>query len=112
MRIYTLAPGLFPRIVPDGGVTIGAHYIPAGVSIKSDQEFPVPMHQSRNTSLTRTPRKQTVISETIHSVHHNPAIFPAPETFDPERWLNDHDKVLEKFFVPYSKGSRICLGMK
>ncbi|KAB8304148.1 hypothetical protein EYC80_003567 [Monilinia laxa] len=83
MRIYTLAPGLFPRIVPDEGVTIGDHYIPAG----------------------------TVISETIHSVHHNPSIFPSPSTFNPERWLNDHDKALEKFFVPYSKGSRACLGM-
>lgn len=33
MRIYTLGPGVFPRVVPDGGVTVGGYFLPAGVCI-------------------------------------------------------------------------------
>ncbi|KAK6612739.1 hypothetical protein H4I96_01952 [Botrytis cinerea] len=53
----------------------------------------------------------TSISQSIHSLHHNASIFPSPEKFDPERWIKDEEKELEKYFAPFSKGSRACLGM-
>ncbi|KAF7917956.1 uncharacterized protein EAE98_009984 [Botrytis deweyae] len=83
MRVHTLVPGYLPRIVPDGGVVVDGHFIPAG----------------------------TTISQTLLSLHHNASIFPSPEKFDPERWVRDEEKVLEKYFAPFSKGSRNCLGM-
>ncbi|TGO77559.1 hypothetical protein BELL_0101g00030 [Botrytis elliptica] len=83
MRVHTLVPGYLPRTVPDGGVVVDGHFIPAG----------------------------TTISQTILSLHHNASIFPSPEKFDPERWVRDEEKVLEKYFAPFSKGSRSCLGM-
>ena len=52
--------------------------------------------------------------------HINPAIFPAPEEFRPERWLKDEETTpkgsgaagnLEKYLLPWGKGTRICLGM-
>ena len=52
-------------------------------------------------------------------MHYNAAIFPSPLAFKPERWLNDDndgddDKLnksqLEKYLVPFGKGTRSCLG--
>ncbi|ATZ50413.1 hypothetical protein BCIN_05g07640 [Botrytis cinerea B05.10] len=83
MRIHTIVGGVLPRIVPDGGVVVDGYFMPAGTSI----------------------------SQSIHSLHHNASIFPSPEKFDPERWIKDEEKELEKYFAPFSKGSRACLGM-
>ncbi|KAH7364103.1 cytochrome P450, partial [Rhexocercosporidium sp. MPI-PUGE-AT-0058] len=42
--------------------------------------------------------------------HSNPKIFPSAQSFDPERWLPG-GSARTKYLVPYSKGSRHCLGM-
>ena len=41
----------------------------------------------------------------------NPTIFPSPEEFRPERWL-DGDTLLDHYMVSFSRGSRACIGMK
>lgn len=50
----------------------------------------------------------------------NPTIFPSPETFLPERWLsqpasgkpnNTNGNPLKRYFVPFTRGPRQCLGM-
>jgi cytochrome P450 len=46
-------------------------------------------------------------------MHRNPEAFPQPDVFDPKRWINQPAEVLrarEACFVPFSKGSRNCLG--
>ena len=62
----------------------------------------------------------TVVSMTGYMTHINPAIFPAPKEFRPERWLKEGATAtigltaagnLEKYLLPYGKGTRICLGM-
>ncbi|KAI9647980.1 hypothetical protein NHQ30_002602 [Ciborinia camelliae] len=30
MRVFTVDPGVFPRVVPDGGVEVGGYFLPAG----------------------------------------------------------------------------------
>jgi cytochrome P450 len=40
----------------------------------------------------------------------NEDIFPNPTEFQPERWINRPD--LDRYFVPFGKGSRQCLGIK
>jgi hypothetical protein len=57
---------------------------------------------------------QTRVSETNYFVLTDPEIFPDPHTFDPDRWLRAAAKGqhLDKYMVNFSKGSRICLGMK
>ena len=41
-------------------------------------------------------------------------IFPDPEEFKPERWLEAQDvnNRLDRYLVCFSKGSRSCLGIK
>lgn len=45
-------------------------------------------------------------------MHNNPALFPNPRAFSPERWLQPNAAELRKYVVSFSKGSRQCLGMK
>jgi cytochrome P450 len=45
--------------------------------------------------------------------HTDPSIFPRPVDFLPERWLPENvTPAMYHNFVPFAKGSRICLGMK
>lgn len=52
----------------------------------------------------------TPISMTSIFQHEDPKKFPNPKCFDPDRWLND-DERLDKYLVTFSKGTRQCLGM-
>ncbi|KAM3432481.1 hypothetical protein MY4824_006558 [Beauveria thailandica] len=55
----------------------------------------------------------TYISMSINDVHMDSAIFPEPEKFNPDRWLNQADyKRLVKHLQPWGRGSRICLGLE
>ena len=45
--------------------------------------------------------------------HHDETIFPDSNSFVPERWLDESGRRgLDKAFLSFSKGSRVCLGMK
>lgn len=50
-------------------------------------------------------------------MHHNERIFPRSHTYDPTRWLNNpkaphSEKLLSRYMVAFSRGSRMCLGMQ
>jgi cytochrome P450 len=49
------------------------------------------------------------------SILQNSSVFPSPTAFRPERWLGEGDmqrkRELERFFVAFGKGGRMCLGM-
>ncbi|KAK2630516.1 hypothetical protein QTJ16_001336 [Diplocarpon rosae] len=56
----------------------------------------------------------TPVSMTTRTTMHDPSLFPSPETFCPERWLNGathNGKDLNRYYVPFSKGTRICPGI-
>ncbi|KAG9941926.1 alcohol oxidase, partial [Aureobasidium melanogenum] len=55
----------------------------------------------------------TPISMTTHFMHLDPTLFPEPYKFDPERWLGPSIGLdrLEQYVVPFSKGSRACIGL-
>jgi cytochrome P450 len=44
-------------------------------------------------------------------MHRDPALFPDPERFAPERWADDAQRRLPKFaYFPFGGGPRICIG--
>jgi cytochrome P450 len=48
-------------------------------------------------------------------LHVNPELFPEPESFKPERWIDGkgrRNKELEGLFQPFGRGTRRCLGIK
>ncbi|KAE9371229.1 cytochrome P450 [Stipitochalara longipes BDJ] len=51
------------------------------------------------------------ISMSSYWMHNDPAVFPEPHIFKPERWLCGPEelKVMNSYFVPFSRGSRMCL---
>jgi cytochrome P450 len=55
----------------------------------------------------------TIVSMTALMLHIDPSVFPTPQEFRPERWLQESPttKPLEKYLLPFGRGSRICLGM-
>ena len=55
----------------------------------------------------------TPVSLTSVLMHTNENVFPNPERFDPERWVDPTERMrLDKFMVAFSKGTRNCLGIK
>lgn len=56
----------------------------------------------------------TCVGMTSVLTHENAGNFPKPDSFLPERWIKDDgsfDHKLEKYIMPFSRGSRTCLGM-
>ncbi|KAK8108859.1 hypothetical protein PG984_014660 [Apiospora sp. TS-2023a] len=58
--------------------------------------------------------KGTPIGMSAMIQNRDPALFPDPDAFKPERWLlsnGQQNYALEKKLLSFSRGSRICLGM-
>ncbi|PNP85900.1 hypothetical protein FNYG_00956 [Fusarium nygamai] len=85
LRISSPAPGILTRLVPSGGTKYGSHLLPADTSVSTAQRL----------------------------IHYDPILFPEPEpeTFMPERWLDNSDKASKKNLIPFSKGPRMCVGL-
>lgn len=52
----------------------------------------------------------TPVSMTSYHILMSEEIFPDPKSFIPERWIGHPE--LERYFVPFGKGSRQCLAIK
>ncbi|KAI0538389.1 cytochrome P450 [Xylaria digitata] len=83
LRLACPVPGITPRVVPEQGMTVAGHYLPEG----------------------------TIISLSMRMVHFNDTVYEKPYEFIPERWLGESGKELDKWFVTFSKGPRMCLGL-
>lgn len=73
------------RVVPEPGDEIAGHFFPGG----------------------------TKVGVNTWVAHNNPTIFPQPEEFRPERWLEAGEgqlKKMEAYWMPFGLGSRTCLG--
>jgi hypothetical protein len=57
-------------------------------------------------------RGQSIISMGHYFVHMNPKIFPNPEQFNPDRWIGPESKKLDSYLISFSRGPRMCLGVK
>ena len=71
-----------PRLAPDTALTYGSWTIPPN----------------------------TPVSMTSVDILMNETIFPNPKAFIPERWIDAPH--LDRYFVPFGKGTRQCLGVK
>ncbi|XP_037093207.1 cytochrome P450 26C1-like [Pollicipes pollicipes] len=58
----------------------------------------------------RLSRGQAVVYGTA-AAHRDPAVFPAPDTFDPERWRTSNKNDRDKLFC-FGGGPRNCIGEK
>ncbi len=56
--------------------------------------------------------KGTPISMSVIAIHHDPGLYRDPSAFDPGRFLGEEAKVANKYYMPFHRGFRSCLGMK
>ncbi|MCS6847368.1 MAG: cytochrome P450 [Anaerolineae bacterium] len=88
LRVYKEAMRLYP-----GGFTIGRQAI---------QDVPVGDYV--------VPAGAWVMISP-YSMHRNPAIFPEPERFDPERFTPENERALPRAgYIPFGIGPRACIG--
>ncbi|CAH1788897.1 unnamed protein product [Owenia fusiformis] len=77
---------------------------------------PVPNTSRRTINPIEFPDGRIVPADTwvgigIYAVHHNPAVWEDPETYDPERFnLDTAEKRPPHAFIPFSAGPRNCIG--
>ncbi|KAI9594634.1 cytochrome P450 [Syncephalis fuscata] len=85
MRIQPIAIHGMPRIIPDGGTHLGDYFIPGG----------------------------TTVMVSVGAMQMNKDVFPEPELFRPDRWIDSSPEQLAKMkfnFTPFSVGPRACIG--
>jgi cytochrome P450 len=80
MRVLTTVPTLFMRVCADAA-TVGGFAVP------------------KNSNVIISPL----------AAHHDPTLYPEPERFLPDRWLNITPSAYE--YLPFGVGSRNCIGM-
>lgn len=55
----------------------------------------------------------TPVSMTTLLMHRDASVYPDARRFEPERWMDkERMRGAEKTFAPFSRGTRICLGMQ
>ena len=90
MRLSPPVGGILPREVLPGGIEVDGLEIPEGV----------------------------VVGTPHYAIHHNPAYYPDPFTFIPERWIpgsmpgvtKESVALAQSAFCPFSIGPRGCIG--
>jgi cytochrome P450 len=100
LRVYPPLPLALPRVVPEGGDTVDAHPLPAGVGSIAEE------------NIRRLTTFQTIVSTSPVASSMDPSNFVKPEKFIPERWLNATTKDAKDASQPFSLGPRGCLGRK
>lgn len=96
LRLHAPIPGIQPRVTPSQ---------PNGVSLG------VPDTKHHYTGLPGNVR----VSAMAYTLHKIPEVFPDPDNFNPDRWLNDHtdpDALTEmnRHFWAFGSGGRMCIG--
>jgi cytochrome P450 len=92
LRLHAGNPARLPRVVPQGGITLEGHFIPNG----------------------------TTVSSNAYCLHRNERLFPQPEEWIPERWLQTPGESpgakqsrvdeMRKWFWAFGSGPRGCIG--
>lgn len=52
----------------------------------------------------------TSVSISAYVAHRDPTVFPDPETYNPDRWLDERGRELQPYFITFSAGARGCIG--
>lgn len=86
MRLASSVTGRLARVSPDEDLKYKAWEIPRGTAVSMDHHF----------------------------THLDPDIFPDPRRFRPDRWqiAAENGQPLGRYFLPFGRGSRMCIGVK
>ncbi|KAI9931758.1 hypothetical protein MW887_010337 [Aspergillus wentii] len=88
LRRHAAIPGIQPRVTPSPSCTlVGYDNIPANTRVNTQ----------------------------AYSLHRNPEVFPDPESWQPQRWLNEGNSPSDleerrRWFWAFGSGGRMCVG--
>lgn len=88
LRLHAPIPGIQPRVTPSPSCSLaGYNDIPANTRVNAQ----------------------------AYSLHRNANVFPAPETWQPKRWLKDSNsssdiEEMRRWFWAFGSGGRMCVG--
>ena len=86
LRLHAAIPGPQPRITPSTPTSLaGSPPLPGGVRVSAQ----------------------------AYTLHRNAAVFPEPEVWKPERWLNageEKEREMGRWFWTFGSGGRMCVG--
>ncbi|KAJ1735508.1 hypothetical protein LPJ72_001841 [Coemansia sp. Benny D160-2] len=86
LRVLSPAPGMLPRLAPAAGIRLAGYHLPAG----------------------------TWLCCALGATHMNPAVFPSPHLFDPDRFMaaapGHEPERARQNLLAFSNGVRACLG--
>ena len=56
-------------------------------------------------------KRHTIVLVNVLGIHRRADLFPRPESFDPERFMDDAEKAFPRCgYMPFGAGPRICIG--
>ena len=90
LRLHAPIPGIQPRVTPSPSCTLAGYpNIPPNTRVNAQ----------------------------AYSLHRNPEVYPEPDTWHPERWLEDNDEngnsnleEMRRWFWAFGSGGRMCVG--
>lgn len=104
-----LSPGLthrLPRVSPHEELIYKDWVIPRNVS---GREQPSSCEIMKGIWLII---QQTPVGMSAWFMHMDPLVYKDPTSYRPERWLEDVTPEMHRNYVPFTKGSRRCLGVE
>jgi cytochrome P450 len=116
LRISSPVTTRLPRIAPNEEMAFKKWRIPAGVCVFLDYflcqnyiKFSIFFFLLGLKAWMQVP-----VSMSYYFIHYDTTIFPSLQKFNPSRWIEAQERGerLEKYLVPFSKGSRNCIGIK
>jgi cytochrome P450 len=97
-------PGFILKMVPPSGITYDGISIPAGVSFYS--------LTIEALDISNQECMQTMVTTSQLSVFRYEQIFTQAHKFKSERWMDPESKVLDEWFIAFSRGPRNCPGRR
>ncbi|RDW58916.1 uncharacterized protein DSM5745_11122 [Aspergillus mulundensis] len=89
-RLHPASSGRAERVVPSGGRVVSGLFLPEGGL------------------------RQIIVTSAVTSLQRRGTVFPDPDSFRPEHWLqNDAQgraREREAYLIPFGHGARLCLG--
>ncbi|KAL5044398.1 hypothetical protein BDW71DRAFT_209403 [Aspergillus fruticulosus] len=85
-RLHPASSGRSERVIPCGGRQVSEFFLP----------------------------QKTIVSTAVTALQRTEKVFPEPDSFRPERWLQNDDpgrsREREAYLIPFGHGGRLCLG--